>query len=210
MERTETFKFTGLTALLFVGVFIFAACSSPAPVRTASEPPQERPAAGAVQPNGASADNLGVDFEIDVYTAQDVLGGQDIHFSDIFNSGRPVVLHYWAALCPPCRAEMPDIEKVHGKYQNKVSIFGLDIGPFVGLGSSEEGKALLNRLGITYPTGTTQDPKILEKHPPLGMPTTLFITPDGNVLKRWTGLLTEDKLGELIAELVEASTSEVS
>jgi hypothetical protein len=39
------------------------------------------------------------------------------------------------------------------------------------------------------------------------MPTTLFITPDGEIVERWTGLLTKDKMEELVLELIDASAS---
>ena len=89
--------------------------------------------------------------------------------------------------------------------QNSVTIFGLDIGPFVGLGSQEDGKALIQELKITYPTGTTSDAKVVKAYRVLGMPTTVFLTPDGKVFRNWTGLLTRAKLEELIEELLRAS-----
>ena len=184
------------------------------PATSAAAEPAQTPATSADAVDSSVAPDqsvsalgvyLGVDFEVEVYTAEDIVGGQDIHFSDIFGIGKPVVLNYWAGLCPPCRAEMPDLQKFNDEFGDKVTLFGLDIGPFVGLGSSEDGKALLDELGVTYPTGTTQDPAVLRENPPLGMPTTLFMTPDGTVVKRWTGLLTKDKLAELAEELLEAS-----
>ena len=39
----------------------------------------------------------------------------------------------------------------------------------------------------------------------LGMPTTLFITPEGRVSRSWTGALTKEKLSQLIQELLSAS-----
>jgi hypothetical protein len=39
------------------------------------------------------------------------------------------------------------------------------------------------------------------------MPTTYFLTPDGEVHRQWTGLLTEEKLAELVEELLKASES---
>ena len=228
MKRKATFNFTGFVVLVFVGLFTLAACSNP--VTVATSPPPRAPVAGPTAPTSAaippppttessvptdqsavaSPVNLAVDFEIETYNAHNVSEGQSIHFSDMFDGLNPVVLNYWAGLCPPCRAEMPDFQKVYAQYQDKVAIFGLDIGPFVGLGSSEDGKALLKRLGITYPTGTTGDPRILREHPPLGMPTTFFMKPDGTVLRKWTGLLTKDKLAELIEELIKASTDVAS
>lgn len=206
--------------LLLAGLFTLAACSSSAPAASPSQTTEPRPtaishtptpvppaptaepSAPPAQPCGASPVALEADFKIQVYTAHDVVGGDDIHLSDIFEIGKPVVLNYWAGLCPPCRAEMPDFQTVSEQYKDKVTIFGLDIGPFVGLGSNQDGQDLLKRLGITYPTGTTLDSSFLSKNPPLGMPTTFFMTPDGTVVKKWTGLLTKNKM----AELIEAST----
>ena len=95
------------------------------------------------------------DFQITVYSGQEVLGGEELAFSSIFTHGKPVVLNFWAGLCPPCRAEMPDLQSVYGEYQDRVLLLGLDIGPFVGLGSRDDGRALVQELNITYPTGTT-------------------------------------------------------
>ena len=213
-------KFLRLLPAVFIGVFTLAACGSPTPGATSAGPAggerPQNPAASASaaessvsqdQPAGGHGVNLDVDFKVEVYTGEADLGGQEIQFSNIFDSGKPVVLNYWAGLCPPCRAEMPDFQEFHVQYGDRVTIFGLDIGPFIRLGSIEDGKALLEELGITYPTGTTLDPELIRKHPPLGMPTTLFMTPDGTIVRRWTGLLTKDKLAELADELFEASAS---
>ena len=230
IRRGTTLSPSGVLLLGVVALLTLAVCSSPTPGATPAataaaeraQTPATSAAAGRTETQTTPADaddssvapdkpvstlgvNLGVDFEIEVYTGEDVVGGQDIHFSDLFGIGKPVILNYWAGLCPPCRAEMPDFEKFNGKYMDKVTVFGLDIGPFVGLGSSEDGTALLDKLGITYPTGTTLDPKVLRENPPLGMPSTFFMTPDGTVFKKWTGLLTKDKLAELTQELLEAS-----
>ena len=39
----------------------------------------------------------------------------------------------------------------------------------------------------------------------IGMPTTYFIKPNGEIHRQWTGLLTEEKLAEMVEELIEAS-----
>ena len=116
-----------------------------------------------------------------------------------------MVLNFFAGLCPPCRAEMPDIQSVSVQYQGRVTIFGLDIGPYVGLGSREDGKALVKELGVTYPTGTTLDAQVVRSYQVLGMPTTVLLTPDGKVLKNWTVILTRAKLVELTEQLLKAS-----
>jgi peroxiredoxin len=100
---------------------------------------------------------------------------------------------------------MPDFEQVHQQYKDRVVLFGLDVGPFVGLGSREDGKKLIEELGITYPTGTTFDAEVVSEYGVLGMPTTIFIKPNGKIVKKWTGLLNKSKMTELVEELLAAS-----
>ena len=102
---------------------------------------------------------------------------------------------------------MPDLQAVSDEYQDRVLLFGLDVGPFIGLGSNEDGRALLQELSITYPAGTTLNPDVVREYKVLGMPTTYFITPEGEIYETWTGLLTEGKLTELVEGLLTASAT---
>ncbi len=36
--------------------------------------------------------------------------------------GKLVVIQFWGSWCPPCRAEMPDFEKLHGKFENSPDV----------------------------------------------------------------------------------------
>ena len=145
------------------------------------------------------------DFQITVYQGEDVLGGKEVKFSDLLAKGKPVVLNFWAGECPPCRAEMPDLQVVAEQYQDRILLFGLDVGPFVGLGSREDGQALLKELGVTYPAGTTFDARVVGDYQLLGMPTTFFIKPNGEIFERWTAIITKPKLKELVDGLLRAS-----
>ena len=114
------------------------------------------------------------------------------------HTGKPIVLNFWAGLCPPCRAEMPDFQEVYDERSDEVVLLGIDIGPFQLLGTRDEGRALLRELNVDYPAGTTFQETIIRDFEVLGMPTTLFIRRDGSLQTKWTGLLTKDKLNELI------------
>ncbi len=177
---------TGAMVLATVGL---AACTVAAPL----------PDLGSVPLRGAD------DFPITVYQGQDVVGGAQVSYSHLTELGKPVVLNFWAGLCPPCRAEMPDLQATYAQYSDRVLLFGLDVGPFVGLGSNEDGRKLLKELNVTYPAGTTADAQVVRRYEILGMPTTLFIAPDGKVVQKWTGLLTKNKLKELVEQLLAAS-----
>jgi thiol-disulfide isomerase/thioredoxin len=151
------------------------------------------------------------DFEITVYQGEEKLGGQEVRLSEVFalgaGDGHPVVLVWWAGLCPICRVEMPELQEAYEEYGDQMLILGVDIGPFVGLGSEEEARALLDELEITFPAGTTSDAAVMRDYRILGTPTTMFLKPNGEVFQQWAGILTEDQLDEFIGALFEASAS---
>ena len=163
---------------------------------------------GDAAPPGAAeppAREKAPDFAFVAYQGEAALGGKELTFSSVLRQGKPVVLNFWAGLCPPCRLEMPEMQEVYDEYHDRILLLGVDIGPFAGLGSREDGQALLRELKITYPSGTTFDAGVPQAYKLIGMPMTVFITPDGAIIKRWTGLLTKAKLIELVQELLAAS-----
>ena len=159
-----------------------------------------------------NGDDLGFapDFLITAYQGEEMLGGKEITLSQLFSRDfaqrKPLILNFWAGLCPPCRIELPDLQEVHEEYKGRALLFGLDVGPFVGLGSRKDGRALLEELKVTYPNGTTFDAEVVRAYSILGMPTTFFIKPTGEIVEKWTGLLNEDKMTELVEELLAASS----
>ena len=192
-------RFMTVFGVSIVAAFVLAACGG------ATQPQVDQSAAGAASGQAKAGSQLPADFPIVAYQGQDVLGGEEIQFSDLLGQGKPVVLNLWAGLCPPCRLEMPDFEAVNHELGDRVVLVGLDVGPFTNLGTSEDGKALIQELGITYPVGTTPEADVVKEYKLIGMPTTYFIAPSGEIVQQWTGLLTEDKLSELVEELLQSS-----
>jgi thiol-disulfide isomerase/thioredoxin len=148
---------------------------------------------------------LEADFVIDVYQGAETLGGSSVAFAGVLGLGKPVVLNMWAGLCPICRNEMAELQAAHERYGDQVLFVGIDVGPFVGLGSKEDALALLDDLAVTYPVGSTPDAQIVRDYKVLGTPVTYFVTPGGEIVERWNGFLTRDQLANRIRELIEAS-----
>ena len=161
--------------------------------------------AGDSEPREIDESKLVSDFELIVYQGQAELGGDIVNFRDLLSQGKPVVLNFWAGLCPPCRVEMPDLQEIYEEYGDRILLVGLDVGPFVGLGSQADGQALLAELAVTFPAGTTTDDNVVRDYALLGMPTTYFISPEGELIETWTGLLTKGKMVELVEQLLEAT-----
>lgn len=145
------------------------------------------------------------DFTFETYQGADLVGGENVQFSQILAAGKPVVLNFWAAQCPPCRVEMPEFDHAWQAAKDRVLLVGLDVGPLINLGTRAEGQALADELGVTYPVGTTSDATVMQRYQVLGMPSTLFITAQSQILRQWTGILDEAAITEFINELTQVS-----
>jgi cytochrome c biogenesis protein CcmG/thiol:disulfide interchange protein DsbE len=152
----------------------------------------------------SSAQAAPPDFGMRAYQGGERLGGEDLSFSDVLGRGEPVVLNFWAALCPPCRQEMPGFQRVYDDLGEQFILVGVDIGPFIGLGSHDQAEAFLRDYGITYPTAFALDSAPVRDYQVRGMPTTLFIAGNGRIVDKHTGYLPEEQLREKIVALIGA------
>jgi thiol-disulfide isomerase/thioredoxin len=108
--------------------------------------------------------------------------------------GRPVVLNLWASWCPPCRAEMPDI--------NAASVEHPEVA-FVGVAVNDENDkatAFADEIGVTY-TIAFDDGQVDDAYNVLALPGTFFIASDGTLVKSHFGVVTTGSLSADIAEL---------
>ena len=201
-QRTSraTVWLIGAAAILLAGTVAFLItrprASVPGSPDVASSP-------SAVSPEALSP---APDVDVVMYQGEAAVGGSRVRLSQLWGKGTPVVLNFFAGLCPPCRGELPDFQRVYtDRGAGKFTLIAVDIGPFVGLGSRDDGKALLRDLKITFPAGTTMAAAPIRAYGVAGMPTTIFITPDGKIFKRYTGMLTRGQMDTLIDELLKAS-----
>jgi cytochrome c biogenesis protein CcmG, thiol:disulfide interchange protein DsbE len=101
--------------------------------------------------------------------------GQSIALSD--DRGKAVLVNVWATWCPPCRAEMPTIEKIYQEYQNQgLVVLGVDstiqddptaIAPFV------------KQYDITFPILLDINGEASDLYELRSLPTSFFIGRDG-------------------------------
>jgi peroxiredoxin len=108
----------------------------------------------------------------------------------------PLVVNYFAAWCGPCRAELPDFEAVHRELGSDVTIIGISRDTV-----TDAWRNLVADTGVTFPTvfeGTAEGSFVFLDG--RAMPTTVFITAEGEVAEIWGGPLDDDRLRELIAE----------
>lgn len=185
---------SGALAAISMALTVLVACSV-VPVPTPTTPPTSRTGTALT------------DFDITVYQSPRAREGDRIRFTSLLDEGKPLVVAFWAGLCPPCRAELPDVQEVYEQYSSRVAFFGLDVGALTQLGSEADAKSLIRKLGVTFPAGGTSSVEPMRTYKVIAVPTTLFLLPDGTVLGKWTGLLPKEKLVELTEKLIEASNA---
>ena len=149
----------------------------------------------------------GANFRIHAYQSGGILPDTETSLQSVLDLGNPVVLNFWAGDCPPCRAEMPTLEASWRQYGDEVVVLGIDIGPYMGLGTFESGQRLLEQTGITYPAGNAPDPGVISAYNMVGLPMTFFMLPEGTINDSWTGGISHNQLYERIDALIAASKS---
>ena len=120
--------------------------------------------------------------------------------------GRVVFLNFWATWCPPCRAEMPDIQKLYREYEeagdDSVVILGV-AAPGYGDEKDEEGiRSFLEENGYTYPVVMDETGEVFTQYYVYSYPTTYMIDKEGNIFGYLTGSMPEETMRSIIAQTV--------
>jgi len=143
------------------------------------------------------------DFQINLYQGQDVYGGTTVPLSSIFAEGKPVVVNFYAGQCPLCNTELPAMQAAYNQYSSQVNFVLVDIGPFVGLGTEQDGMNMLANLGIQIPGGSTPDVDVLRDYGVFGTPAVSFFNPDGSLHYQHNGVISEAQIVEQLSGLVQ-------
>ncbi len=175
----------------FTGVSTTASTPAVEPSISASatSQPSSNTAAGI---DGATEATEAPDFRFKLFQGEDTLGASELALSEL--EGRPLVLNFWARFCTPCWSEMPELQKFFLEYEDRIRLVGVDVGQFTGLGSPKDASGLLESLGVTYPAGYTDDSSVVRRYGIRAMPTTVFISSNGRLLRTWSGSITREQL----------------
>lgn len=129
--------------------------------------------------------------------------GKEHSLSDY--KGKTIFLNFWATWCPPCKAEMPDIQKLYESYgkDGEVVILGV-AAPDFGNETDEDGiKAFLKENGYTYPVLMDTTGELFMQYGITSYPTTFMIDKEGNVFGYVSGQLSEDMMKSIIRQTIE-------
>jgi len=110
--------------------------------------------------------------------------------------GKTVVINFWATWCPPCRYEIPSMERLQEKIKNKdIIILAINIGE-----DAETIFEFIKDYNINFPILMDIDSSITKKYPVIGLPTSYIIDSEGRIVYRAIGSREWDS-GSIIEKL---------
>lgn len=140
-----------------------------------------------------------VDFEL-----EDQYG--NIHRLEDYR-GKTIFLNFWATWCPPCKAEMPDIQKLYEKSategEDAVIVLGVAAPNMGQEGSEEEIAAFMEEKGYTYPVLMDTEGELFNSYGIMSFPTTFMIDRDGNVFGYVSGMLSADMMDSIVRQTLD-------
>ena len=131
--------------------------------------------------------------------------GETFTLSD--KKGQVILLNFWATWCPPCKAEMPDIQKLYEKSstegEDAVIVLGVAAPNMGQEGSEEEIAAFMEEKGYTYPVLMDTEGELFASYGIMSFPTTFMIDRDGNVFGYVSGMLSADMMDSIVRQTLD-------
>jgi thiol-disulfide isomerase/thioredoxin len=131
------------------------------------------------------------------FTVKD-LEGQDVQLSSL--RGKAVLLDFWATWCGPCRAEIPQLQKVQQNHDGELVILLVNQGEtlervmtFLG---SPDGEEVRRHLRFAQ----DEDIAVGQVYKVWGLPTAYLINPHGVIVSRNAGGMTAKSLEAYVLE----------
>ena len=175
----------GMLALVLVTLAVIQSCANNAPdsgrgVGTGAQTVELEPAPEVGHP--------APDF-----TLKD-LDGNTVRLSDL--RGKVVFINFWATWCPPCRAEMPEIESVHQDYKDKgVVVLGVDISE-----PESTVRQYIQQGGFSWTIVLDSTGEVARDYQVVAIPTSFFLDREGIIKAVNVGAMTKRAIEAKLAE----------
>ena len=110
------------------------------------------------------------DFELET------LDGTTVQLSDL--RGQAVIINLWATWCPPCRAEMPALQKVYEAHQDRVAILAINT---TNEDSIDAIQKFTQSNDLTFPILLDKTGTVAKSYQLRSLPTSFFVDPTGMI-----------------------------
>lgn len=109
------------------------------------------------------------------------LDGEDVTLSDL--KGQVVIVNFWATWCPPCRAEMPSMQRAWMEIRDKgVVMLAVHVG-----GNEDKVWSFVGDYELDFPVVIDAKSEVADAWPMKGLPSTFVVDPEGRIAYRAIG-----------------------
>ena len=123
------------------------------------------------------------------------LNGKELSLSDL--KGKKVFLNFWATWCPPCKEEMPEIQKLYNETKDSdLVIIAVEIGE-----PQSEVKSFIDNNKYSFKVLLDSDQSVATKYSITAIPTSYFIDEEGNIISKSSGGMSIDGMKSYIKTL---------
>lgn len=153
-------------------------------------------AANVTQATDFSSIPVTVNFNSPTLTLRD-LSGQERSLSDY--RGSVVLVNLWATWCPPCQAEMPNLEAFYNEHRNAgLVVVGIEDGD-----PRAQVTSFVAAHGITFPVWLDPTYEATDRaFKTSNLPTSYVIDRSGQVRLMWVGAISAANLEKYVTPLI--------
>lgn len=110
--------------------------------------------------------------------------------------GRPVVINFFASWCTACQAEAAALETAARRFAPGVAFVGVDVND-----SKASIGTYIARHHLSYPVGFDHSGAVAAAYGVTGLPTTVFVSPTGQIVARHVGRVSPGGLDRQLARV---------
>ncbi|KGP92962.1 cytochrome C biogenesis protein [Pontibacillus chungwhensis BH030062] len=103
--------------------------------------------------------------------------GKEVKLSDL--KDKKVFLNFWATWCPPCRVEMPEMQRFYEEYGEEVEIMAVNVTSTEK--SVKDVTSYVHNEEFTFPIYLDRERNAADQYRIPGFPTTYFIGTNGKI-----------------------------
>lgn len=163
---------------------------------------------GGTNDGGGNTENFGSQSQTTSVIFRIGQKTEDVSFIDFSGNthrlsdfeGTPVVLDFWAAWCPYCVTEMPELQAAQDKYPSELVMIGVHR---TDTESQATGEAFAKDLGVNYLLVIDTDGSLYQAAGGVSMPLAVFIDSNGIVRDIKSGPKTKSEIEEKIGALMQ-------
>jgi thiol-disulfide isomerase/thioredoxin len=126
------------------------------------------------------------------WTLKDIEG---VKYKLADQKGRWVVVNFWAPWCPPCIAELPELNSLQQQHKDV-----LVIGVSVQYKKRQEVTDMVKNLEVTYPIVLGDEDTAADFGGIEGLPTTFIYSPDGKLVSKQDGPVSQKGIEQAMAQ----------